>query len=318
MIPAVTPSPQQNNVSDTLRDQLERILGAIPRALNRAANQTEQAATGVPDAAAKLFAKDGPFGFLQFWRDNEENLNRTGTKIRESGQNLIKGDTKRFREQASEIDFSWLNPNSSRSTRDTDQIQISPKDILTDENIRTEFISKVRSIASFAVKSLTPWDFDRHEFNLTLANTWLDEGTLRRNETSGFNQASVIKMTSTIKPLDSEWKLTARSKLLELGGGGVVFGKAGIYIAGDQPPYIGVEADRVWTVPRLSDLGTKLFANVNYRSSRKPETEPVKSSFGIQQEVDISDAYVLTFRIGINPLQRDKLLFTPMPNRSYF
>lgn len=103
---------------------------------------------------------------------------------------------------------------------------------------------------------------------------------------------------------------------MDLGENTVVFGKAALYLAGELPPYVGVEADRVWKLGRLE--GTRLFANINYRSSRKPQVDPVRLSFGVQQDFELAKDVVLTLRIGLNPLAWDNFFVTPVPNGEYF
>lgn len=293
---AYNPPPEAGAEPRNLRAQLESLLEAIPRVIDKASDNVESTLSDLPGHVQHLFSEDGPLGALYFWRENRQKITDAGKTIRDSGEALVKGDADEFRSRASRLDLSWLRPRpSSLSTPPADG----------------EFETRVRNVVLFMVESLTPWDFDRHDFGLTFANVWVDADALKTE-----HKNVVVKMTSTIKPVEREWKVTARTKLIELGEDAVVFGKAGLYLAGDQPAYIGVEADRVWKLPKLPD--TKFFMNVNYRNSRKPQFDPVRTSLGLQQDFRIAKGLDLTLRLGINPLDRTDWYVTPVPNGSYF
>lgn len=283
----------------TLREQLEKILESIPAFLDKTTNKVEEAVAGIPERVQYLFSEEGPLGALNFWRENKENITSTGQQLLESGELLVKGDADGFRDKASGIDFSWLKP-----TRVSEQEN--------GKRHRRTVADQVQNTCLFLIESLTPWDFDRHDFGLTFVTVWNDLDTFKRE---GANEA-IVKMASTIKPLYQEWKLTARTKLIDLGENATVFGKAGMHLAGNKPAYIGLEADRVWQIPRLP--GTMLFVNVNYRSSRKPQADPIRTTVGIQQDFTVAKGIDLTLRLAFNPLDRHDITVTPIPNGSYF
>jgi hypothetical protein len=164
----------------------------------------------------------------------------------------------------------------------------------------------------YLAEAICPWDYDRKEPSLTFVNVWTDVEAITTDR-----DTTKVKVTSTIKPLHQEWKLTARTKLLKLGDEGIVFGKAGIYLVGDKDPYVGVEADRTWQLPKLS--GTKLFLNANYRSSRKPDSEPVVASIGLQQRFRIRQGLEFTLRAGVGTQNgMSRMYLAPIPFGSYY
>jgi hypothetical protein len=181
----------------------------------------------------------------------------------------------------------------------------------------------VRATVLYLAEAVCPWDYDRKEPALTFVNVWNDVDAVR-----GDRDSASVKLVSTINPVRRSWKLTARTRLLSLGGvaggggagggpGGVVFGKAGIYLVGDTDPFVGVEADRVVSIPRLPR--TSLFFNVNYRSSRKLETSPVLASVGVQQTFNLGDGLALTLRAGANSRSGwSRPFFSPVPYGRYF
>lgn len=281
----------------------------IPRFVDRASQQVEDAATSIPGHVRNLFSADGPLGALQFWRENKDQIEEATSTLLDTGEAAVRGDSDSFRRNAARLDFRWLRPRPA-----------GPIEPLVDDGgisgarrARFNLERQVRNLILFALDSLTPWDYDRHDFGLTFAHTWVD---IDANAGRVDAPPAVVKLTSTIKPLEKEWKLSARSKLMELPEGAVVFGKAGLYLAGDRPAYIGAEADRVWKVPRLK--GTKVFVNVNYRSSRKPDVDPISTSVGVQQDFEVWKGVQVTLRIGTNPLEMEKIFVTPVPNGSYF
>ncbi|CAN8068772.1 unnamed protein product [Agarophyton chilense] len=288
---ATTPVPD----TQTLKQQLEAILEGIPRFLDNASNRVEKAVTDIPDQVKYLFSEEGPLGVLTFWRENKDNISNTGQQLLESGERLAKGDAKGFREKASGINLSWLRPVR----------RLGSSESLDDATIVTD---QVRKTVLFLIDSLTPWDFDRHDFGLTFATVWNDVDTSKSADV----RVPSLKMTSTIKPVEQEWKLSARGKLFALGENAMVFGKAGLYLAGDKAAYIGAEADRVWSIPRLPN--TKIFANANYRSSRKPQAEPFKVSCGIQQDLEVAKGLELTLRIALNLTEKLGFSVYPVPN----
>lgn len=301
---ACVPAPQP----DTLRTRLEHLLNSLPRYAERVSEEASDAVESLPERVRHLFSRDGPFGALQFWREHEKDIKKTTTDLIDTGEAAVRRDAERVKRGVLGLDFRWL------FRRPVEQEEIEPAlEPVTRSKTKFNLEKQVKNIALFALDALTPWDFDRHDFGLTFVNVWEDVDT----HTGGPDAApAVVKMTSTIKPLFGEWKLSARSKLLELPEGAVVFGKAGLYLAGERPAYVGVEADRVWKVAGLK--GTKIYVNVNYRSSRKPDVDPIKTSLGVQQDFEMWNGITLTIRVGLDPLQRDKILITPVPNGSYF
>lgn len=281
---------------ETLKSRLESLLKLIPKYISRA----EEAASKAPEHVRALFARDGPLGILQFWRANRANIEDSSRALLDTGESALRGNSEAFRDAANRVDLSWLPFRRAQSLDGSSAGR---------EEVSAEQLA--RNVTLCALDALTPWDFDRHDFGLTFANTWIDADALGVDGMPG-----LVKLTSTINVLEREWKVSARTKLLEIGKSGVVFGKAGMYLAGERPAYIGVEADRIWSVKGLP--ATWVFANVNYRSSRKPATDPVRASFGVQQELTMFKGVVLTLRVGYDPMTREKWFVTPMPNREYF
>lgn len=279
--PPIPPSPPP-----TLKSRLDSLLNSIPDFIQRASESTESLTESIPQQARRLFSKDGPLGVLQFWRHNRDNIEQTTTTLRDAGKSILRRDEDAFKRNASLLDFSWLQNNDGELHLGT----------------------MLKSLGMFTLDSLTPWDFDHHDFGLTFATVWedIDAGEINTG----------VKLTSTIKPLEKEWKVSARRRLMDLGENSVVFGKAATYLAGEYPAYVGVEADRVWKFGRWE--GTKLFLNVNYRSSRKPRLDPIRLSCGVQQDFELAKDVILTLRIGLNPLERERFFVTPVPNGEYF
>lgn len=172
--------------------------------------------------------------------------------------------------------------------------------------------TRIRDLVAYTADSLCPWDYDRKEPGVTFVNVWTDAEGIE-----GLPNSQRVKLASTIKLIEQEWKLTARARVLGLGREGVVFGKAGIYIAGEKDPFIGVEADKVIRLPLLSNTG--IFGNVNFRSSRKPDVDPVLGSCGLQQTIPFGRGRDLTFRVGIDSAHgKSRVFFSPLPYSSYF
>lgn len=248
--------------------------------------------------------KDAPLRWLRFWQRHERDATDSVRQLRGVGDSLRRGDLDSAQDQASGINLRWLNP--FRPQGGGGVVPVPPA---RDE--ASEIEQRARAVAAFIAEALCPWDYDRREPAVTFANTWTDRATADADDDSQ------VKITSTIKPLYQEWKLTARTMLIELGDNGVVFGKAGIYLAGDLPAYIGLEADKVVDVPRLKN--TKLFVNANYRSSRKPFATPVVASAGVQQTLPLNKRLELTFRLGVSTRSgAHRVFFTPVPYGTYF
>lgn len=324
---AMAGPPPVHAPGETVQVRLSRLMDWL-RFWEKSVEEGGRQRADLPEGPLKrLMSEDGPAGWLKFWDSNHLNFAETGRRIKEAGASLTAGNLEAFQEKLTNINFDWLKPKplpppkaDTRTTRSSSpaNLQTSPaaRRALAETNVSLE--KQVQGILLFLSDSLCPWDYDRHDFGLTFTNTWTDiESVSGGGGTSTAN--SLVKMTSTIKPLEKEWKLTARTKLLRLGEGGVVFGKAGLYLAGDLPAYIGVEADRVWTVPYLK--GTKVFGNVNYRSSRKPQHDPVVASFGVQQTIPIVNGLELTLRFGVDSQLENgkpKPYVAPIPLGSYF
>lgn len=287
-VSAITPPPTSFKEEPTLKERLEALLNFIPRFLDRATNQTpilQESVSSSSKQSSKSIQKRNPFRFLQFWKNNRENIDRTKNNLLNTAESALRQDGEGFRRNANLLDFRWL----TGSAGDPD------------------FGVLAKEFGLFALDSLSPWDFDRHDFGVTFVTTWedLEAGDI----------ATGIKVTSTIKPLESEWKVSARTKLIELGENALVFGKAGLYLAGEQSPFIGVEADRMWNLPQLSN--TKLFCNANYRSSRKADL-PFRMSVGLQHNFELTKGVVLTLRFGAYPFEKPVFFATPVPNGNYF
>lgn len=249
-------------------------------------------------------SKDAPLRWLRFWQRHERDAQESVRQLRGVGDSLRRGDLNAAQDQATGINLRWLNP-----FRPQDAPGVAPIRPPRDE--ATEIEQRVRAVAGFIAEALCPWDYDRREPAVTFSNAWTDRASVEGDDDSQ------VKITSTIKPLYQEWKLTARTLLLELGDGGVVFGKAGIYLAGDLPAYIGLEADKVVSMPRLKN--TKLFVNANYRSSRKPFATPVVASAGVQQTLPLNKRLELTFRLGVSTRSgAHRVFFTPVPYGTYY
>lgn len=271
------------------KQQLEHLLSSIPEFIMRAASQAEETATNIPNHVKNLFGPSGPFSFLTFWRSNEQEIRRTAVTLRDSAQLLADNKQSEARKRASALDLSWLRNSEPVQWRD----------------VR----GTARGALLFLADSLTPWDYDRHDLGLTFANVWHDTP----EPAVGVGD---VKLTSTIKPLEKEWKVSARTRLLEMGDDVAVFAKAGMFLAGGAPPYIGLEADKMWPVAGLDN--TKIFANINYRSSRKPTSDVFMPSFGVQQAFEITKGFDLHLRFGVSPFQEAPFFVSPIPNGSYF
>ncbi len=206
-----------------------------------------------------MLSRDGPLGLLRLWQRHEGTARDAVGSATESLRATIEGRASDAREAL------------DRFFDATDELPAAE-----------EVEEKARSLLTYAAQSLTPWDFDRREPGLTFVHNW---------------QVDEMKITSTWKPLYQEWKLSARTRLPALSSEqGVIFGKAGLYLAGDLPPYVGLEADRVVCIPRIPR--SHLFANVNYRSSRKPFAAVVVASAGLQHTIRIGEGNGLTLRAG--------------------
>lgn len=218
-------------------------------------------------------------------------------------------------------------------------------------------------MVQFFMASLSPWDFDRREFALSLVQTWQDwqilhgsyEQRRHRRRRENFDQLpfdswesgdkKAVKVTSTMVPLCGEWKVTGRTPLWHSSDwDGVLFAKAGVFLAGERPPFIGLEADRIWhrrqpEDANKSDQGSKKhhkdskvknivkrsghrywapFVNVNYRSSRMPHVPVVRMSVGIQFGLPVG-GIPLSFRFGVRPFEsRREWFLHPVPRGNYF
>lgn len=252
------------------------------------------------DKASDVLARDGPLGVFKWWRRNEQSAREAAhdavQQLQDAGTAMRAGDLKSAVENLSEMGVQLLPAPPGASADGESPLAIMER------------------CATFIIASLTPWDFDRREPALTFVTSWMDE---LRAAPGAPDIGPLVRFTSTIKPLHSEWKLSARTKLLELGHGGVLIGKAGVFLAGDAPAYVGLEADRVIALPRLSH--TKLFANTNYRSSRKPFATPVVASVGVQQTLVFAKRLELTLRVGLSTRHADRpLFFSPMAHSTYF
>lgn len=238
----------------------------------------------VVDTVEKGFGR-----WMKFWKRREKDvkkeLKETQKSLEGVGEAVRKGDVDAVTDKVRSVNLGWLQDELHGVEREA------------------------MALGRYVVDHFFPWDYDRNNFGVTFWHIWKDMDTKLSDDMN-----NVVKMTSTIKPVVKEWKLTARTRLLPLGKDGVIFGKAGLYIVGDQPPYYGVEADKVWALPRLR--ATSLFTNANFRSSRKPETETIRGSVGLQHTVKIRDSLDFTFRVGVT--NDRKLYFTPIPFGSYF
>lgn len=148
---------------------------------------------------------------------------------------------------------------------------------------------------------------------MTIVNVWNDADAI-----PGEPLSAKAKVASSINPVRKTWKVTSRAKVLG-GTSGVVFAKAGLFLVGDAEPFVGVEADKIVKVPRL--VGTNLFGNVNFKSSRPAEKpiDRVVGSVGVQQTVKIADGFKVTFRAGVD--RRDgvwRTFISPIPFGRYF
>lgn len=212
------------------------------------------------------------------------------------------------------------------------------KDRKTEEDIELDVSGVVVRMGRFLTRSLSPWDFDRREFALALVQKWEDwevvhgsrgarrgewlgRGGGRKDGDGGENGRASVKVTSTMNPLQGEWKVTGRTPLWRSADwGGVVFAKAGVFLAGERAPYVGLEADRVWR--RRKDNGRQKhmapFVNVSYRSSRLPQWPVVRLAVGVQFGLKMG-ALPVTLRFGLRPLEtRGEWFLLPVSNDQYF
>eukprot|EP00171_Calliarthron_tuberculosum_P017070 IDg17070t1 len=238
--------------------------------------EEEELPTTRNEDSSNVLARDGLLGALKWWRRNEDTAREAA---RDAVQDL---------EAASvAVRSGDLGTAAEHLTEMGSRLLPAPRNA----SGNGPFATMERCVA-FVIASLTPWDFDRREPAVTLVTSWMDE---LRAAPGAPDAAARVRFTSTIKPLHREWKLTARTLLLQLGSGGALIGKAGVFLAGEAPAYVGLEADRVVAIPRLPDM--KLFANANYRSSRKPFAPPVVASVGVQQTLLFANRVELTFRL---------------------
>ena len=256
-------------------------LGRWIRAIRRADRWSHQKEAGTE----KSNLEKGFMRWVQFWRRSESEILDTGRKLRGAGVGLKKGDLEEVKRKAGELDISWLKREAA--------------------NLKKEALSAGRYLA----EHFFPWDYDRKWFGVTLWHLWTD---IETRELTG--EKTLVKMVSTIKPFEREWKLTVRTKLTSLGKDGVILGKAGLYLVGDEAPYYGAELDKVWSAPQLPY--SSIFVNANFRSSRKPDSNATIGSAGIQQTVPLRNGARFTFRVGYDT--NGKFYFTPVPFGKYF
>lgn len=291
----------------------------------------------VPDiqrCIRKLFESDGALRWLSHPTVDEVDTAEPRDQLRSAAADLEKGKLQSFFAKVSRIPLGWfgrrglqeapvvVSPSSAppQSGSGTTSDGAVPKASHSGFDINTFLFGRgairepctPKDTLIYLAEAICPWDYDRKEPSLTFVNVWTDI------ESDQSNLHSVrVKLASTIKPLHQEWKATARARLLSLGPGGVVFGKAGAYLIGDKEPYIGLEADRVVDISRFKN--TKLFLNANYRSSRKSDEDSVVASAGIQQTVNLGDGLEVTFRVGLNTKNGlSRPFFAPVPYGSYF
>jgi len=149
-------------------------------------------------------------------------------------------------------------------------------------DVRRTTVGVTTGLAGYVLTHFWPWDHDRHYFAPTFWNQWSYHRAEGGTKASAGLHKLPLKITSTYKPLTQEWKLTTRVNTLprlQLCQG---IGKAGMYLKGEGAPYVGVELDKVVSVPKLK--GTGVFANANWRSTRSEEkVDDVVASAGVQQ-----------------------------------
>lgn len=296
---------RHNNADDdsgsvSLKERLENLLQAIPSFLERAGVAVGE----TQERVQRVFSSD----------------HRQGVR-----NNVINDDDR----HGGDDNQQGRNKNKTSNTNTTEEGDTLP---LSDELELLQ--TTLGNVSMFAVEALTPWDFDRHDFGVTFVHTWIDD-TQAAARPAGFaaNSAppytrnrrqrrrnappTTVKLTSTLKPLEGEWKLTARTKLATFANDkGIVFGKAGLYLAGDQSPFIGIEADRIWSLGSVPN--TWIFANANYRNSRAPMMPVIRASVGVQHRFKFARGWNLTLRAGMHPLEPNKWFVTPTPNGGYF
>lgn len=324
-----TNGPPKRNVEQTLHDLLEWLSfwkdadeAQLENRKTRRGARTRKADSSSKidtDSLRKheigqmLLSPDGPLGWLKFWEKRSDNTADTTEEPHGAGARPRNMELTKFVDRLSAIHRKWLRTWKSITDSTSDPPIPGPQPEPPSFDL-TQFEQKLTNVSVFMVDSLCPWDYDRRDFGLTFTNSWTDADVPVEGAAP---EESVVKVTSTIKPLHQEWKLTARTKLMSLGRGGILFGKAAVYLAGEQPAYVGLEADRVFDVPMLER--TKAFANLNYRSSRKPHTDPVVASVGVQQTFPVSKGLELTLRVGVTTRNVGRTFFvSPVPNGSYF
>lgn len=318
-----------NSVQETLHDLL-RFLAFWDRHGDENIGG-HRGAGDAPKPLRALLGKDGMLGWLRFARKNESRARESVTYLRTAG------DVPTFVERLEALRKEWARRlgfggkdegqgvlRGGRRTADHERKGMSA--LLGDTALGGAVDERsIRKTLLYIGEAVCPWDYDRKEPGFTFVNVWTDIETV-----PGDINSTKVKLTSTINPLRQTWKLSARTRLFNMTGGtigggggddgsggatgGIVFGKAGIYLVGEGEPYVGVESDRVINLPFLR--GTSMFANANYRSSRKPT---VMASVGVQQTVSVGDGLALTFRAGVNSHDGPKRpFFSPVPFGSYF
>jgi hypothetical protein len=296
-----------------------RDLMAIVQKLTKTNDPTTPVAPATTSASNS--SADNALGWMQ---KMQPHVRATDSTIREAASQFSHDrDLGALANRLRRIDLSWLRSSAGSSAGAGRAVAESgvakPRATMLassdDASSEPDFVS-LRNAFLFLAESVCPWDYDRKEPALTFVNVWTDVEAIKSDR-----DTYKVKIASTINPLAREWKVTARTRLASLGndkfGEGCLFGKAGIYLVGDKEPYVGVEADRTLNVPFLP--GTALFVNANFKSSRKPNTDPIVASAGVQQTIDLGGGLALTLRAGYNSLKgTSKLYISPVPFGSYF
>jgi hypothetical protein len=261
--------------------------------------------------------QDGALGWMERALKLQPHVHKTEAAMRQAVDVYAEdNDFLALAKRLIHVDLSWLRrgglSDGGAETAAAPQAETPLGSTAVSEADR----ASLRNTLLFLAESICPWDYDRKKPALTFVNVWSDVEAIKSDRNT-----YKVKVASTINPLAREWKVTARTRLASLGrdelGDGCVFAKAGVYLVGDKEPFVGVEADRTLSIPFIP--GTSLYANANFKSSRKPHTYPILASAGVQQTVDWGNGLALTMRAGFNT--RDgmgKLSVTPVPFASYW
>lgn len=320
-----------NTGKETLKTRLDNLLQELPSAMKRVTGGFFDALKELP-GSTKNAVDQGSLQPLANWWDTHRSAvadERERMRTQGSHPGLV------LRPAGLLQKVPWWKRNRGAGKNSNGR-----KDKKREEENEINVGGLLVGIGRFLIESINPWDFDRRELALALVQKWEDwevlhgQGTRKTrggrdrsirdgNKDDGKDAEGVaaVKVTSTMMPLKGEWKVSGRTPLWRSANwGGVVFAKAGLFLAGERVPYVGLEADRVWRRPNTVGNQKHIapFVNLSYRSSRLPEFPVIRLSTGVQFGLQIG-GLPLTVRFGLRPLEtRRNLFLLPVSNDRYF